>query len=302
LIFSPGTDFSGRSDAGFTAAVEAARRVDVVILALGEQGTTMSGEASSRATLGLPGNQQQLLEQIAATGKPVILVLFNGRPLALPWAATHVPAILEAWYPGIEAGPALADVLFGDVNPSGKLPAEMARSVGQEPLYYAQLPTGRPAPELDFSQLPANPPKRYDSSYIDEGNTPLFPFGWGLSYTNFQYSAIRVTHEASPDNSVGIFHISADVTNTGTIAGTEVAQLYIRDAVASVEQPERELKGFRRVSLAPGESRHLEFDLGFDDLAFYNSDLKRVVEPGHFDVWVGGNSLAAGQAGFDVGP
>ena len=185
LLYAKGTDILTDSDAGFEAAVAAAKKADVVILALGESAPRMTGESSSLTRLDLPGNQEQLLEAITQLGKPTVLVLFDGRPLAIKWAADHVPAIIEAWYPGIEAGPAVADILFGDANPSGKLTATFPRAVGQEPLFYNQLPTGRPADDIDLTHPPTGEDK-YFSRYIDETNAPLFPFGYGLSYTTFR--------------------------------------------------------------------------------------------------------------------
>ncbi len=287
------------------AAVEIARQSDVAILALGEPANWMEGEASSRVHLGFTGNQQKLLEAVVATGKPVVLVVLAGRPLQLKWAAEHVPAILEAWSPGIEAGPAVADVLFGDVNPSGKLPSSFPRAVGQEPLYYAQLPTGRPAAHVDLTHMPTNSEEKFVSRYVDEQNSALFPFGWGLSYTRFSYAKPTLTRSEIPLQEVladrgPVTTVGVDVTNTGRVAGTEVVQLYIRNTEASVEQPVRELKGFARVELAPGETKHLTFPLGFDELSFYNVDVKRTVEPTTYDVWVGGSSLADQQADFKI--
>jgi beta-glucosidase len=284
-------------DAGIAEAVTAAKQSDVAILALGEPANWMEGEASSRVHLGFTGNQERLLEEVVATGKPVILVVLSGRPLQLKWAAEHVPAILQAWSPGIEAGPAVADVLFGNVNPSGKLPASFPRAVGQEPLYYAQLPTGRPARNVDLSHMPADSAEKFVSRYVDEQNSALFPFGWGLSYTRFRYSAPTVSRAEIPlqevlSNHGPIATIGVDVTNTGSVPGAEVVQLYIRNTEASVEQPVRELKGFARVQLAPGETKHLTFPLGFDELSFYDVDVKRIVAPTTYKVWVGGSSLA----------
>jgi beta-glucosidase len=216
-----------------------------------------------------------------------------------------VPAILEAWSPGIEAGPALADVLFGDVNPSGKLPSSLPRAVGQEPLYYAQLPTGRPA-HGDLSRLPRVDTEKFMSRYLDEQNTALFPFGWGLSYTSFTYSEPTINRAEVPAGEIEasghkpVVTVSVDVKNTGSVAGTEVAQLYIRNTAASVEQPVRELKGFARITLAPGESKHLEFQLGFDELNFYNASIQRTVEPTTYKVWVGGSSLATAETSLKV--
>jgi beta-glucosidase len=286
-------------NASIARAVETARKADVAILALGEPTDWMEGEAASRTHLGFTGNQEKLLEAVVATGKPVILVVLAGRPLQLKWAAEHVPAILEAWSPGIEAGPAVEDVLFGDVNPSGKLPSSFPRAVGQEPLYYAQNPTGRPA-HGDLSHLPRNAPEKFVSRYMDEDNSALFPFGWGLSYTRFSYSQPTVDRTEIPLREVMADHkplvtVSVDVKNTGSVAGTEVVQLYIRNTEASVEQPLRELKGFTRVTLTPGETKHVTFPLGFDELNFYNVELKKTVEPTTYDIWVGGNSLATAE-------
>jgi beta-glucosidase len=291
-------------EASIAEAIQAAKQADVAILALGEPANWMEGEAASRVHLGFTGNQEKLLEAVVATGKPVILVVLAGRPLKLSWAAAHVAAILEAWSPGIEAGPAVADVLFGDVNPSGKLPASVPRAVGQEPLYYAQLPTGRPA-HGDLSHMPTNSVEKFVSRYVDEQNSALFPFGWGLSYTRFSYLKPTLTRAEVPlaeilANRGPVTTVGADVTNTGSVAGTEVVQLYIRNTEASVEQPVRELKGFARIELAPGETKHVTFPLGFDELSFYDVDLKRRVEPTTYDVWVGGSSLATSEAELKI--
>jgi beta-glucosidase len=286
-------------------AVETARKADVAILALGEPTNWMEGEASSRVHLDFTGSQEQLLEAVAATGKPVILVVLAARPLELKWAAEHVPAILQAWSPGIEAGPALANVLIGDVNPSGKLPSSFPRAVGQEPLYYAQLPTGRPA-HGDLSHLPRVDTEKFMSRYLDEQNTALFPFGWGLSYTTFSYSQPTISRAEVPAGEIlasghsPIVTVGVDVKNTGSVAGTEVVQLYTRNTAASVEQPIRELKGFTRIALAPGETKHVDFPLGFDELNFYNAAIKRTVEPTTYKVWVGGSSLAAAETSLKV--
>jgi beta-glucosidase len=285
-------------------AVETAKKADVAILALGENADWMTGEASSRAHLDLPGHQEQLLEAVAATGKPVILVMFTGRPNAIKWAGAHIPAIVEAWYPGMEGGHAVADVLFGDVNPSAKTPVSFPRATGQEPLYYAQMPTGRPA-HGDLSHLPTNAQEKFLSRYIDEDNSALFPFGWGLSYTRFSYSQPTVSKAQVSRQDVAEGHapgltVDVDVRNSGSVAGTEVVQLYLRNTSASVEQPLRELKGFARVTLAPGETKHVEFPLGFDELNFVNVESKRVVEPTTYKVFVGGSSLASEETSFQV--
>jgi beta-glucosidase len=285
-------------------AVETAKRADVVVMALGENTNWMEGEASSRTTLGFTGAQEQLLEAVVATGKPVVLVVLATRPLELKWAAVHVPAILEAWSPGIEAGPAVADVLFGDVNPSGKLPSSFPRAVGQEPLYYAQLPTGRPA-SGDLSHLPSVHDDKFVSRYLDEENSALFPFGWGLSYTRFSYGRPTISRTDIPVKEVlatrkHLATVGVDVKNTGSVAGTEVVQLYLRNTAASVEQPVRELKGFARVTLAPGEQKHVEFPLGFDELSFYNVENRATVEPTTYKIWVGGSSLATKETELKV--
>ena len=286
-------------------AVEMAKQADVAIVALGESANWMEGEASSRVHLGFPGSQEQLLEAVAATGKPVVLVVLAGRPLEIKWAGEHVPAILEAWSPGMEGGHAVADVLFGDVNPSGKLPASLPRAVGQEPLYYAQLPTGRPA-HGDLSHMPTNSIEKFQSRYVDEENSALYPFGWGLSYTRFSYSSPTVSRATVPVKEVmssghtPVVQVGVDVKNTGSVAGTEVVQMYIRNTAASVEQPVRELKGFTRVTLAPGESKHVEFPLGFDELNFYNVDLKKTVEATTYKIWVGGSSLATAETSLQT--
>ena len=311
LLYAEGTDILTDSEAGFDDAIAAAQKADVVILALGESAPKMTGESSSLTRLDLPGNQERLLETIAKIGKPTVLVLFDGRPLAIKWAATHVPAILEAWYPGIEAGPAVADILFGDVNPSGKLPATFPRAVGQEPLFYNQLPTGRPADDIDLTHPPTGDDK-YFSRYIDETNAPLFPFGYGLSYTSFTYSNLKLNNDKVSVKDLthrktghlflppaGI-KVTADVKNTGSVAGTEVAQLYLRNTGGTVEEPVRELKGFQRLTLKPGESKQVEFTLGFDDLSYYDLDMTRVVEPTEYQVWIGGSSAASLGAKFEV--
>ena len=286
-------------------AVATAQKADVAILALGEPTNWMEGEASSRATLGFTGAQEQLLEAVVATGKPVILVILAGRPFELKWAAAHVPAILEAWSPGVEAGHAVADILFGNVNPSGKLPSSFPRAVGQEPLYYAQLPTGRPA-HVDTSHFPQNAAEKFVSRYMDEDNSALFPFGWGLSYTRFSFSKPTISRAEVPvaevlsSSTQSVATVGVDVKNTGSVAGTEVVQLYLRNTSASVEQPVRELKGFTRVTLAPGETKHVDFPLSFSELNFINAQMKPTVEPTTYKIWVGGDSLAKQETALQI--
>jgi len=303
LLYAQGTEILSDSENGFAEAEAAARQSDIVVMALGES-STMSGEAGARAHLDLPGNQQQLLERIAALGKPVVLLVFSGRPLVLTGAAQHVSSILEVWYPGTEAGPALAEVLYGDVSPSGRLPMSFPQAVGQEPLYYNQLPTGRPASNADLSQ-PPGPKSRYISRYIDAPNAALFPFGFGLSYTTFRYSEVTLSrdrvalNEAHP-GAEALVTASATVTNTGTRAATEVVQCYVRNRGASLEQPVRSLQGFTRIALAPGESRRVQFPLGFAELSFFDNAGRAVIEPTDYTVWIGGSSLADKEASFRI--
>src|SRR5213080_1858613 len=286
VVYAKGCGITDTATAGFADAVAAAKQADVAVLVLGEAGD-MSGEAASRANLDLPGIQPRLFEAIYATGTPIVLVLMNGRPLTIPWAAEHVPAIVESWFLGIETGPALAAVLFGDVSPSGKLPVTFPRAVGQIPLYYNHKNTGRPTG-----------PDKYTSKYTDLPVTPLFPFGHGLSYTTFSYSDLRLS--APRIAPAGTLKVSVTVTNTGAREGAEVVQLYVHDEVASVTRPVRALAGFRRVSLKPGEARTVEFSLTPKELGLYNKDMKFVVEPGKFRVFVGGSSVGGLEGEFEV--
>ncbi|MDL2408858.1 beta-glucosidase BglX [Rhizobium calliandrae] len=295
LTYSIGTEILTDSRSGFTEAVEAARRADVAILALGEDAPTMTGEAASRTDLDLPGNQQALLEAVAATGKPVVLLVFSGRPLVLTRAAEQAGAMLEAWFPGVEAGPALVRTLYGDSNPSGKLTASFPRAVGQLPLYYNHLATGRPlAPEFDANSAGSAP--KYTSRYIDQANSPLYPFGFGLSYTTFSYGPPKLEAEsysaAELNEGKGQVKVSAEVTNSGPRPGEEVVQLYVGQRGTSVARPVRELKGFRRVALEPGETKAVEFVLERNELAFWNIDMKNVVEPAALKIWIAGSSAS----------
>ena len=284
--YAPGLPGVTSDDTTGTAkAVALARQSDAVVLVLGET-YDMSGEAASRTSLDLPGQQQALAEAVHATGTPTAAVLLNGRPMAVSWLDAHVPAILEAWYPGIEAGPAVADLLFGTVNPSGKLPVSIPRNVGQVPLYYNHKNTGRP-------------PKKgqdYTSRYLDTPWTPLYPFGHGLSYTTFTYGAPTLSADTISVNDT--ISVQVDVTNAGDRAGTEVVQLYLRDPVASVTRPVKELRDFERVRLAPGETRTVTFRLTMDDLAFFGPGMQRIVEPGRFHVFTGTSSADVQQATF----
>jgi beta-glucosidase len=289
ILYAQGSGIDDTSKAGFAAAVAAARQAKVAVLVLGERGD-MSGEAASRASLGLPGVQQQLLEAVAATGTPVVLVLMNGRPLILEWASDHVPAIVETWFLGIEAGNATADVLFGDVNPSARLPVSFPRVLGQVPLYYNHRNTGRP-PDVN---------NKFSSKYIDVPVTPRYPFGFGLSYTTFAYSNLKLS--AARARVSDTITATVTVTNSGSREGTEVVQLYVRDEVASVSRPVRELKAFRRVTLKPGESRPIDLRVALRDLWFIGLDMKPVVEQGTFRVYVGPNSAEGLEATFECIP
>ncbi len=278
VLYARGCDVLDPSQEGLAGAVAAARGADVAILVVGDKaGLTDScttGEGRDRAELGLPGIQEDLVRAIHATGVPVVAVLVNGRPLALPWMAEHVPAILEAWLPGEEGALAVADVLFGLVNPSGKLPMTFPRGVGQVPVYYSHKPSGGRS--------------HWKGDYVELSSRPLFPFGHGLSYTRFEYANLRIEPaRVAPDGRVTI---AADVKNAGSRAGDEVVQLYIRDIAASVTRPVQELKGFQRVSLEPGEQVTVSFDLAISSLGFYDRDMNFVVEPGAIEVMVGGSS------------
>jgi beta-glucosidase len=276
------------SNADFGAAVAAANAADQVVLALGET-RGQSGEAESRSQIDLPGLQQDLIDAIKATGKPFAVVLFNGRPLTLSKVDASAKAILEAWFPGTEAGNAVADVLFGKVNPGGKLPATFPRALGQVPIYYNHEPTGRPC----------DPGVKWNSRYRDIPSCdPQYPFGFGLSYTTFKVDNLGL--DKSSVSRKGTVKVTFDVTNTGTRAGDDVAQLYIHDPVASISQPVRRLRGFQRVTLNPGKSETVSFNLDASDFGFYDNSGKFVVEPGRIDVYAGDSSTADLTKSFDV--
>ena len=287
VLYSRGADVNTTDTSGFAEAVRIARRASVVIVVIGET-PDMSGEASSRAFLDIPGVQERLTTALAATGKPLVVVLMNGRPLALQHLSETVPAIVESWFLGVEAGNAIADVLFGDANPGGKLPVTFPRALGQVPIYYAHKNTGRP-PAAD---------NHYSSKYIDLPWTPLYPFGYGLSYTTFATSAPRLDKTTlSAGDSLSV---SIDVRNTGTRVGDEVVQLYLRDDVASVTRPVMELRRFQRVTLQPGASTTLHFTLGMNDLAFLDATMTRVVEAGTFTVYAGTSATQVSEAHFNL--
>ncbi|HLU06148.1 MAG TPA: beta-glucosidase BglX [Woeseiaceae bacterium] len=273
---------------GFEPALAAANRADVIIAAMGER-WDMTGEAASRTSLELPGNQVELLKELRKLGKPVVLVLMNGRPLELEWADENIHAILETWYAGTQGGHAIADVLFGDYNPSGRLPVTFPRNVGQVPIYYNMKNTGRPYDAGAAEQ-------KYKSRYLATPNSPLYPFGYGLSYTEFNYSDLALDREAMGEGDS--IAVSVRVTNSGDVDGEEVVQLYTRDMVGSVTRPVKELKGFDKISLAAGESRSVEFTLEPSDLAFHRQDMSYGAEAGSFKVFVGGNSEELLEADF----
>ena len=272
-------------------ALDAASRSEVIVAVMGEA-ADMTGEASSMADLNLQESQQKLLRALAATGKPVVMVLFNGRPMTLKWESDNLDAILDVWFGGTESGNAIADVLYGVVNPSGKLSATFPIHVGQVPVYHSQLNTGRPYNNEEFS--------KFKSNYLDIPNEPLYPFGYGLSYTSFNFSDVQLS-AATVKNGQKL-KASVIVTNTGKFDGEEVVQLYIRDVVASISRPMKELRGFQKIALKAGESKTVSFDIGNEQLGFYNSALKWVVEPGDFKILVGPNSRDLKEANLKVTP
>jgi len=274
---------------GIQDAVDQAKSCDVAIVVLGESGKT-SGESKSRTSLDLTGRQLDLIQAISATGKPVVLVLINGRPLDISWAADHVPAILEAWYPGSQGGNGVADVLFGDANPAGHLPVSWPRSSGQLPLYYNHNLTQRPEDDPDFT-----------SRYWDISSTPLYPFGFGLSYTTFTLDNLKLSQTEAKVGAA--LDASVDVTNSGNRPGDTVVQLYIHQRAGSASRPVRQLKGFQRVNLAPGTKQTIQFKLGPEELQFWSPAKKQwVVEPEQFDVWVGESSAATLHSEFRLMP
>ncbi len=274
------TKINTTDKSGFDEAIQAAKTADVVIMSLGEHGL-QSGEGRSRTDIGLPGVQQELLEAVYKVNPNIVLVLNNGRPLAIPWADAHIPAIVEVWQLGTQSGNAIAQVLYGDYNPSGKLPMTFPRNVGQVPIYYNYKNTGRP--------FMTEPDSVFWSHYIDEKNTPLYPFGYGLSYAKFEYSNLSLSQKAFSGNEQ--IEVSVTVKNSGKYAGKEVVQLYIRDLIASVTRPVKELKGFEMIELQPGESKKVNFTINKKTIEFYTAQSKWEAEPGDFKVFVGGNSV-----------
>ncbi len=279
LLYAKGCDVTGDNKDGFAEAVETAKQADVVILSIGER-HDMSGEAKSRSDIHLPGVQEDLVKAVMATGKPVVVLINAGRPLVFNYTADNVPAILYTWWLGTEAGNAIANVLFGDYNPSGKLPMTFPREVGQVPIYYNHFSTGRPAKDENSTN--------YVSAYIDLKNSPKFPFGYGLSYTTFDYSGLKLSSTKIKSNET--IKVSFQLKNTGKVAGEEVAQLYLKDKFGSVVRPVLELRDFQKVKLNAGESKTIEFTIDKEKLSFYNNKLEWVAEPGDFEVMIGTSS------------
>ncbi len=279
-----GVDTSNKP-ASIEDAVAAANKADAVILFVGEL-AGMTGEASSRASLKLPGEQMKLISAVLGTKKPVVMVLESGRPLNITWAPEQVPAILQAWFLGVQAGNAIADVLFGDASPSGHLPLSWPRSVGQIPVYYNHKSTGRPSS-----------PDRWHTGYLDMSKEPLYPFGYGLTYTTFKFEGVKAESPLSKDGSL---HVTAEIENTGKREGTEVVQLYVHDRIAPTSRPVRELKGFQRVTLAPGEHKTVEFTVQAHDLGSYDPEMHWIVPSGTYDVWVAPDAISGAGATFEV--
>jgi beta-glucosidase len=275
---------------GINQAVSIAKKADFIILALGES-FMMSGEAASRTDISLPGVQMELAEAIIRTGKPVAVVLCNGRPLAIPRLDKMAPAILETWFGGTEAGNGIADVLFGDVNPSGKITMTFPLNVGQIPIFYNSKNTGRPV-------NPENPYEKFKSNYLDSPNTPLYPFGYGLSYTTFSYSDIKLNKQSFGGNEQII--ASVEVTNTGDRDGEEIVQLYIRDLIGDVTRPVKELKGFKKVLIRKGETAGISFTIYPEDLSYYHQDMSYSYDPGDFELFIGTNSTDNKRTEFSI--
>ncbi len=304
VLFSQGLNYSrDKSKIGFNDALRTARQSEVVLFFAGEE-AILSGEAHSRSNIDLPGAQEELISEISKTGKKVILVIMAGRPITIGNIIDKVDAILMAWHPGTMGGPAIVDVLFGEQSPSGRLPVTWPKEVGQIPIYYNHTNTGRPASNESFVQMDSIPIGAWQSSlgnnshYLDIGFTPQFPFGFGLAYTTFEYNNLKLS---SPEIALGdSLIVSAEITNTGSMAGTEVVQLYVRDMVGSLTRPIRELKGFRKISLQPGESKTVEFTIHTDDLRFHNQNMEFVTEPGAFKVWIAPNAHEGLEADFHV--
>jgi beta-glucosidase len=291
VTFDQGVDIQSTKRDMIQKTLDNAKNADVIVAVMGES-ENMSGEAACRTNIDLPGLQKEFLAELKKLGKPIVLVLLNGRPLTLTWENDNMDAILEAWWPGTRGGDAIAQTLFGANNPNGKLPITFPRNVGQLPLYYNHKNTGRPY------LGPTDPEQKYKSQYIDVGNSPLYPFGYGLSYTTFEYSNLKISSNKIKFNEK--LQVSVDIKNTGNYDGQEVVQLYIRDLVGSVTRPMKELKGFEKVNLKKGETKTVSFEISSEDLKFYNIDMKNVAEAGNFEVFVGGDSDTERKANFEL--
>ena len=287
ILYAEGCEITDPSKDGFEEAIDKAKNSDLIILCVGES-RSMSGEAHTRSSLDLPGVQEDLAKELLRTGKPIVAVLMNGRPLSINWLNENADAILETWFAGTMTGDAVAQVLFGDYNPSGKLPVTFPRTVGQVPIYYNHKNSGRPGDDKD----------RYTSKYIDLPLTPLYPFGYGLSYTNFEYSDVNLSTTKLTDKDSIV--VSVKVRNTGDYDGEEVVQLYIQDLVGSVTRPVKELKGFKKVMLKRGEEKTINFTIKEKDLRFTAADMKFKSEPGKFKVYVGTNSIDCLESEFEL--
>jgi len=289
-VFGPRIEIDSRSpETMLNEALAVAKRANVIVAVVGEA-TEMTGESSSRSDISLPESQKKLLRALAKTGKLMVVVNMSGRPMTLNEENDLADALLQMWHAGVEGGNALADVLFGDYNPSGKLTATFPRNVGQIPIYYAMRNTGRPQEGEEFT--------KFKSNYLDVPNSPLFPFGYGLSYTTFEYGNLSLDKNSISDNEE--IQVSVEVKNTGDYDGEEVVQLYLKDEVASITRPLRELKGFKKEFVKKGETANVTFNITMDDLAFYHPDLTKSAEPGEFMVFVGGDSNASLSAKFNL--
>ena len=287
INYAKGCEINDSNKDDFDEAIDAAKKSDVAIVVVGES-SDMSGEAASKTNLNLPGVQEDLIKQIQNAGTPVIAVLINGRPLTISWLNENVDGIIEAWYLGDQAGNAITDVILGDYNPSGKLTMTFPRSVGQIPIYYDYKNTGRPFVADD----------KYTSKYLDLPNTPLYPFGFGLSYSSFKYSNLQILPSSTTVGDTLL--ASVEVKNTGDIGGDEIVEMYIRDEVASVTRPLKELKGFQRIKLKPNETKKVFFTITPDMLSFFGLDMKKIIEPGKFDVMIGGSSDKVISKSFEL--
>ncbi len=291
VTFDQGVEIKSNKRDLMQKALENAKNADVIVAIMGEK-ENMTGEAASQTNIDLPGLQKEFLAELKKLGKPIVLVLLNGRPLTLTWENENMDAILEAWWPGTRGGDAIAQTLFGANNPNGKLPMSFPRNVGQLPLYYNHKNTGRPYLGL------SDPEQKYKSQYTDVGNSPLYPFGYGLSYTTFEYSNMKTSSDKIKFDEK--LKISVDIKNTGNYDGQEIVQLYIRDLVGSVTRPVKELKGFEKIALKKGETKTVSFEISSEDLKFYNIDMKNVAEEGSFEVFVGENSNTDRKASFEL--